>query len=71
MFVMVAVAHIRIIYFLSSSPWSACLNVVSSHGDCMPDNGINCFRSGLMLQYFSAPDSFLCCSERGESCILL
>jgi len=37
MFAKAGVVHVRIIYFLSSNPWSACLHVGSCDRDCMPD----------------------------------
>jgi len=64
----VGLAHVRIIYFFSSSPWLACLHVGLS--DCMPDNGINYLKNGRVLQYFSAP-FFLCYRRKGACCILL
>jgi len=60
MFAKAGVAHIRIIYFLLSD----CSHVDSCKSDCMPDNGINCFTSGPVLQYFTALDSFGATMER-------
>jgi len=50
MFANTGVAHLRTIYFFSSSPWSACLHVGSCDGDCVPGNGIICMTSGPVLQ---------------------
>jgi hypothetical protein len=56
--------HVRINYFLSSSPSVASVHAGSSDSVCMTSNGINCFKIGPIPEYFYSSKFVLCCCRK-------
>jgi len=57
MFSKAGVSHVRF-FFISFHPvFGRRMFACSSESDCMPDNGISCFESGSVLQYFRVSNS--------------